>query len=90
MNHTEAIAILNRHLESLEALGYAALARQIGEDQAFEVRGDSGSDYQLEVSILWDRHPNGSIRIVGSIDDGEIQARVLPLTDSRLMKPEGS
>ncbi len=52
-------------------------------------RGDSGTDYQLELSILWDRHPNGSIRIVGSIDDGGLGA-FLPLTDSRLMKPEGS
>ena len=89
MNRTEAIAILNHHLDSLEALGYAALARQIGEDQAFERRGDSGTDYQLELSILWDRHPNGSIRIVGSIDDGGLGA-FLPLTDSRLMEPEGS
>ncbi len=39
MNRTEAIAILNHHLDSLEALGYAALARQIGEDQAFERAG---------------------------------------------------
>jgi len=87
MNRLEAITILNHHLDHLESVGYAALAGQIGENLVFKTRDDTGADYQLELSILWDHHPNGAIRIVGSIDDGGLCA-FFPLTSSRLVEPK--
>ncbi|OGN93549.1 MAG: hypothetical protein A2Z71_10610 [Chloroflexi bacterium RBG_13_50_21] len=86
MNRDEAIACLHQYLDDLEAVGYTALTRRVGEDQAFEMRSEIGMVYQLEVSILWDGKPGGAIRIIGSIDDGGLSA-FLPLTDSRLVEP---
>jgi hypothetical protein len=88
MNRDEAIVRLHQYLDDLEAIGYSALTRRAGEDQAFEMRSETGTVYQLEVSILWDGKSGGAIRIIGSIDDGGLRA-FLPLTDSRLVEPEG-
>jgi hypothetical protein len=88
MNRDEAIACLHQYLDSLEAIGYTALTRHAGEDLAFEMRSETGIVYQLEISILWDGKTGGAIRIIGSIDDGGLRA-FLPLTDSRLLEPEG-
>lgn len=87
MNRTEAKAILNQHLDDLQSLGHAALECRVGENQAFVVRGESGVDYQIEMTILWDREPFGPLRIIGSIDDGGLSS-FLPLTLSRLVEPK--
>jgi len=49
-----------------------------------EVRGASGTAYQIEIQFFWDDKPGGTIRVAGSIDDGGIRAFV-PLTDSFLV-----
>jgi hypothetical protein len=86
MNRTEAMAILKKHLDLLISSGYLALSMRTGENQAFEVKGESGVTYQIEVDIFWEKQPDGAIRIVGSIDDGGLRA-FLPLTESRLVEP---
>lgn len=87
MNRTQAIAILRRHLDQLEALGYDALSSRVGANDASEDKGETGAPYQIELSVVWDHGPNGAIRIIGSIDDGGLRALV-PLTDSRLVQPQ--
>ena len=85
MDRTEATAILRRHLDRLEALGYEALCARIGDLEVLAAQGKTGVEYQLELNILWDHKPNAVIRILGSIDDGGLRAFV-PLTDSRLVE----
>jgi len=87
MNRTQAIAILRRHLDQLEALGYDALSSRVGANDASEEKAETGVPYQIELSVVWDHRPNGAIRIIASIDDGGLRAFV-PLTDSRLVQPQ--
>jgi hypothetical protein len=56
--------------------------------EAYEVRGASGTTYQIEIQFFWDDKPGDTIRVAGSIDDGGIRAFV-PLTESLLItRPE--
>ena len=52
--------------------------------EAYEVRGVSGTAYQIEIQFFWDGKPGDTIQVMGSIDDGGIRAFV-PLTDSSLV-----
>jgi hypothetical protein len=61
----------------------------IGRDEVKTVIGASGVNYQIEVTLLWDSRPGENLRIIGSIDDGGWRAFV-PLTDSLIMKPDGT
>ncbi len=78
VNRREATSILRRHLDRLEASGYEALSRRVGENEAFEETVEPGVTYQLELTILWDHKPYGAIRAIGSIDDGGLRAFVPP------------
>jgi hypothetical protein len=86
MNRAEASTILNRHLDELEAAGYAALAERVGENQAIQERSPSGIEYQLELTVVWDGKPGGDLRLIASIDDGGWRA-FFPLTESRPVRP---
>jgi len=39
--------------------------------------------------MFWDSLPDGNLRIMASIDDGGWRA-LLPLTESLIMKPDGT
>lgn len=54
--------------------------------ETLEVRGASGTTYQVEVQIFWDVVRRRIVRVVGSIDDGGIRAFV-PLTETFLISP---
>jgi len=87
MDKQEALSLLKDFLDQLESAGYEALSARVGENDALEVAGPSGMQYQIEYDILWDhKPPNGDLRIIGSVDDGGLRAFV-PLTDSRLVPP---
>jgi len=90
MNNTEAITVLERHLESYRRKTYSDLSSlvNIGPDTA-EVIGPTGVKYQIEITGLWDDEANGVIRVLGSIDDGGIRAYV-PLCSDFLMAPNGT
>jgi hypothetical protein len=87
MDRAEAARILHKHLDELEVLGYAELSSRIGHDEVLTITGSSGHEYQIEVTILWDRDPGGAIRILGGIDDGGLSA-FLPLSAGRLIDPQ--
>ena len=55
----------------------------------FEIRGTSGTMYQVEVQFFWDDNRRRIVRVVGSIDDGGIRAFV-PLTETLLVSPPES
>ena len=86
MDNEEALSLLKDFLDEVEAAGYNALSKRVGENGAFEVEGASGKKYQIEYDILWDHEPDGAIRIIGSVDDGGLRA-FAPLTESRRVTP---
>lgn len=88
MDREEALVLLRRYLDQTESSGYEVLSARISQNEAFEVKGQSGKSYQIELDVLWDHKPNGAILIIGSIDDGGLRAFV-PLTESRLLSPPG-
>lgn len=49
-------------------------------------RGDSGTDYQIEIEVMWDGKGGGDLRVLGSIDDGGVRA-FCPLCDSFIVTP---
>ncbi len=87
MDRIEATAILRQHLDRLEALGYEELRARIGDLEVLAAHGKTGVEYQLELTVLWDRKPNAVIRILGTIDDGGLRA-FFPLSDSTLIMPK--
>jgi hypothetical protein len=54
--------------------------------ETLEIRGGSGTAYQVEVQFIWDDVKRRIVRVVGSIDDGGIRAFV-PLTETLLISP---
>ena len=54
--------------------------------ETLEVRGASGTAYQVEVQFFWDDAMRRIVRVVGSIDDGGIRAFV-PMTETLLISP---
>lgn len=54
---------------------------------AYEVRGPSGTLYQIEIEAFWDDKQSGNIRVMGSIDDGGLRAFV-PLSEDFIKNPK--
>lgn len=86
MDNEEALSLLKDFLDEVEAAGYNALSKRVGENDALEIAVSSSKVYQIEYDILWDHKPDGAIRIIGSVDDGGLRA-FAPLTESRLVSP---
>lgn len=91
MNEVEARSILAEQVRELRTRSYAELRAWILEKKELhqEVKGPSGTDYQVEVQVLWDAQPNHNIRVLASIDDGGWRACV-PLCDSFIIAADGS
>jgi hypothetical protein len=90
MNTVEARSLLDREMQIFRAEPYARLSdRLAGGELTYEVAGDTGTTYQVEVLIQWDSEPGGAICVIGSIDDGGWRAFV-PLTTSFIKAPDGS
>ncbi len=56
------------------------------EEERAELRGASGTEYQVETPFQWDARPAGAVRIIVSVDDGGLRA-FAPLTPSVLAEP---
>ncbi len=89
MDKTEAQLELGKILRTYRAREYSDLRDLIGSENTFEVRGDSGVQYQLEVQAFWDDKPDNNIRVSVSIDDGGLRA-FFPMTDDFIMSPSGA
>ena len=88
MDTSEAEKILSEQLARFSGRSHSELAALVESRhlEAYEDRGASGTSYQVEIQFLWDGRPGGTIRILGSIDDGGIRA-FFPVTDSLLVSP---
>jgi hypothetical protein len=89
MNKAEARSILSRELKAFASRSYDQLAALIGHPDVKNVVSESGVNYQIEFSVFSDSKPEEDLRIMGSIDDGGWRA-FLPLTESLIMKPDGT
>jgi hypothetical protein len=89
MNTAEAKSILSKELKAFAARPYDELVRSISRSEVKNTLSESGVRYQIKLSVLWDSEPNKDLRIMGSIDDGGWRA-FLPLTESLIMKPDGT
>jgi len=88
MNKAEARSILSRELKAFASRSYDQLAALIGRPEVKNLVSESGVNYQIEFSVLWDSKAEEDLRIMGSIDDGGWRA-FLPLTESLIMRPDG-
>jgi hypothetical protein len=90
MANDEAVAVLERELAALGGEPYADLVLRIADGpQAIERVAPSGTTYQMEIDVRWDARPNGNVRVIGSIDDGQWRVFV-PLTRSFIKAPDDS
>ena len=89
MDRTEAKSILTQELGQFAARAFDELVQSINHPEVRNLVGESGANYQIEFSVLWDSKPGGPLRIMASIDDGGWRA-FLPLTDSLIITPDGT
>ena len=90
MDKSEAQKVLSEQLARSSQRSYSELVPLVESSyvEHFEIRGASGTKYQVELQFFWDDKPGGVVRIFGSIDDGGIRAFV-PLTQTILVsRPE--
>lgn len=88
MDKHEAAALLRDHLEGYRRRTYGDLVGLLGRPQVAELRGASGTTYQVEVEVHWNDRPGGALRVLGSIDDGGWRA-FRPLNDDFILAPDG-
>ena len=89
MNEAEARTVLHGHLEAYRTRTYAELRALLGKPQVTELRGPSGATYQMEIEVHWDHRPGGTLRVIGSADDGGWRA-LRPVTDDFILAPDGT
>lgn len=90
MNRTEALSLLEEELGRFRLESYTDLVGRIKTGTLAETRpGDSGTEYQLEFTFIWDDRPGGNVRVLGSIDDGRWRAFV-PITRSFIKSPDNT
>ena len=89
MDRAEAKSMLEKELAEFAARPYDNLVASIKHIDVKNVVGESGATYQIEFDVFWDSKPDGNLRIMASIDDGGWRA-FFPLTDSLIMKPDGT
>jgi hypothetical protein len=86
----EARQILDEEVRKLRRRSYADLRDSLlSAPNTFEVKGASGTLYQVETQAHWDRGKDGPLRLFVSVDDGGWRA-VVPMSQSFILAPEGS
>ena len=90
MDKAEAQRIARDRLGELRKLSYEELRKRfLDQPDTIEVRGSSGTTYQVETEALWDADEGGDLRVSVAVDDGGWRAFV-PLTDDFIVSPDGS
>ncbi len=93
MEHIEARELLAAEIAKYRGRTYAELAEMVGDPDhpAFEVLGQSGSRYWLEIEAFWDGldHLSNVVRLRGAICGSGIDYQV-PLCDDFLKAADGS
>jgi hypothetical protein len=89
MNEQAAYALISAEKSRLEGLSYPQLVAMIGKVETKELVGEDGKTYQLEIEAFWDSKKGEAVLLIVAADDGGWRA-FKPLTDSFIMRPDGS
>ena len=89
MNLEEAQTVLRGELDRYRSNSRVDLQRLLSKQDIKEVRGASGTIYQVEIEAVWDDRVGGDLRVLGHIDDGGIR-EFAPLTRDFIVAPDGS
>ena len=90
MNRVEAREILKEELDEFAARPYDDLALLVGNPQVMEVATPSQMRYTIQFELFFEGDRKENLRIMGSIDDGGMRFRMMPLTETVIKKPDGS
>ena len=91
VDKVEAQKLLTEHLAPYRAKPYSDLASQVGAVIAFETKGPSGIDYNVEIMIMWDSPgEKANVRVMAAVDDQHWPAWFRPKSDSFIVAPDGS
>ena len=88
MDNSEAIEILSLELDNYMNIPYSRLKTMIS-DQPIgkEVRTYNDADYNVEVVINWKDQPEGDIKVLAYIEDGEMRS-FIPLSKQFIKTPD--
>ena len=90
MDKHEALGLLNQRLSVLEQLPYSELVKRVRTNEAIQVIGQSGTEYNVEITVVWNgMRENEEIRVIGSIDDGHFWSAFRPGMAGFVMSPSG-
>ena len=89
MNKDEARSLLRPIVAGLRAQSRVELLKLLDLPESFTVTASSGTDYQIEVDAVWDRKPDGDLRVMVLIDDGGWSA-FRPMSDDFIVAPDGT
>jgi hypothetical protein len=89
MDEVEAMSVLARELAPYRARPYAALVGLRGQTIHIDTTGPSGTNYQVDIEVMWDGPQNGDLRVMGAIDDGGWRA-YSPLIDNFILRSDGT
>ena len=88
MDNVEAARVLKQQLTKYRPLPYADSVAKIHTVETLEIPKQPGDPWQLEFLFYWDGEPNGDVRVIGSTDDGGVEA-YSPLSDSFIKSASG-
>ena len=89
MDREEARRLLLEELAPYGRLPYDELVANIGEDRYLQVRGPTGTEYQIEIQFMWDHKQGGDIRVLAAIDDGSFRGAFRPVCEDLVVTPSG-
>lgn len=83
--------IIVNELDKFRSSSYQELKSFVVQDKVdvYEITLE-GIVYDIEILFFWDNHPNGNIRVIGSINEQRTFSAFRPLSDSFIKAPDGS
>ncbi|MGK0296616.1 MAG: hypothetical protein ACI9XC_000205 [Gammaproteobacteria bacterium] len=88
MDNSEAIEILVQELDVFRSKTYAELKTLISDKPiGKEIRTYNDADYNVEIIINWHENPDGNIKVLAYVEDGEMRS-FIPLTKSFIKNPD--
>jgi hypothetical protein len=87
MSIGEATALLDARLRKYRGSTYEQLLPLLNHPIFAEGIGASGAAYRMEVSVFWEKWPNGNLRVFGLIDALYGNGTDSPVTQTFLVGP---
>ncbi|NNE37574.1 MAG: hypothetical protein HKN08_04650 [Gammaproteobacteria bacterium] len=88
MDNSEAIELLDKELDKYKEFSYSKLKTMISAQPiGKEVRTYNDADYNIEVIIDWNEKPDGNIKVLAYVEDGEMRS-FIPLSKQFIKTPE--